>query len=224
MKIISHQLFVLCAVSLWLFNINAFAQSTSLLDLVGQQDIAAVKMRLTTLSSSQLSEELAAKSGRGDTALLITARDGNLELFDLLVAAGADINALDPNRRDVLNIAITTRNVALAKRALAAGIDATMVTSRYQGSALIYGSAKGQLEIVTMLIAAGAPLDRVNNIGWTALLEAVILGNGGQVYQDIVAALLQAGADKSIADSQGATPLEHAQSKGFTEIAALLSE
>jgi uncharacterized protein len=36
-----------------------------------------------------------------------------------------------------------------------------------------------RLETVRTLIQAGVAVDHVNNLGWRALLEAVILGEGG---------------------------------------------
>ncbi len=73
-----------------------------------------------------------------------------------------------------------------------------------------------------MLIAAGAPLDHINNIGWTALIEAVVLGNGGPDHQRTVAALVGAGADTMIGDSDGVTPLAMAEARGYSEIAAII--
>jgi hypothetical protein len=63
----------------------------------------------------------------------------------------------------------------------------------------------------------------VNDLGWTALLEAVILGNGSRPYQQIVRTLLDAGADPSIADKNGVTALEHARNKGHDQIARILA-
>ncbi|KAG1649051.1 Fructosamine kinase FrlD [Nymphon striatum] len=124
--------------------------------------------------------DLEAQNVQGDTAVITAARLGNLVAIEALVNAGADINALDRNKRDILNIAITTQNIDLARHALSLGADPTLVTSVYDGGAIIYGSAKGAVEIVEMLIAAGAPVNRVNNLGWTALLEVAILGDGSQ--------------------------------------------
>ena len=72
------------------------------------------------------------------------------------------------------------------------------------------------------LIAAGAPLDHVNNLGWTALIEAVILGDGGPRHQRVVEALLDAGADRELADRQGRTPLDLAEMAGHVAIAEML--
>ncbi len=160
----------------------------------------------------------------GDTPLLLAARSGNLAIMDLLIERGANINQLDGSKRDILNIAISQKNSRLVRWALDHHIDPTMVTSIYQGSALIYACHQGQVEIVNMLIQAGAPLDRVNNLGWTALLETTILGNGSNVYQQITRLLVDAGANRNIKDRDGKTPLDHARQRGYYGIAKILKE
>ena len=158
----------------------------------------------------------------GDSPLISAARIGNLKVMDLLLKHGANINQLDAKKRDILNIAISHKNPDLARWALANGIDPTMVTSIYEGSALIYACHQGQVEIVSMLINAGAPLNRINNIGWTALLETTVLGDGSEKYQQITRLLVDVGADKTIADRNGKTPLDHAKERGHKEIVEIL--
>ena len=65
------------------------------------------------------------------------------------------------------------------------------------------------------LIAAGAPLDHVNNLHWTALIEAIVLGDGGARHQATLQALLDAGADFRLADRDGRTPLQLARARGY---------
>ena len=101
---------------------------------------------------------------------------------------------------------------------LAGGASAKLVTSRYDGTALIAAAHLGHDGVVRQLIAAGAPLDHVNNLHWTALIEAVVLGDGRARHQAVVAALLAAGANTSLADRDGKTPLQLAKSRGYTEI------
>ncbi len=198
---------------------TAQAAEPDLIRLVEVGDLAGVDRLL-----AKGDVDLEVRSRFGDTALLLAARRGELEIFDRLTKAGANIDAFDAKKRDVLNISISVGNPELTRRALKAGIDPTKVTSIYEGSALIFASAEGAVEIVEMLIAAGAPLDRVNNIGWTALLEAVILGDGGVRYQRITTALLAAGADKTIADRTGKTPLDIARARGYSELVKLLEK
>jgi ankyrin repeat protein len=164
------------------------------------------------------------RDAQGDTAVLMAARKGDLVALEILVLAGANVNALDVKRRDVLNIAISNKNTALARNALELGSDPTLVTSIYDGGAIIYGSAKGEVAIVEMLLKAGAPVNRINNLGWTALLEVAILGDGSERYQRIATALIDAGADRSIEDKHGRTPYDHAVSQGNQILARILRQ
>lgn len=61
------------------------------------------------------------------------------------------------------------------------------------GTALIPASDRGHVDMVRALLGTGIAIDHINDLGWTALLEAVILGDGGPAHQQIVRALLEAG-------------------------------
>jgi len=89
------------------------------------------------------------------------------------------------------------------------------VTSRYDGTALIAAAHLGHAEVVRTLIRAGAPLDHVNNLGWTALIESIVLGDGSPRHTDTLAALLEAGANVNLPDRNGRTPLALAQARGY---------
>jgi ankyrin repeat protein len=95
-------------------------------------------------------------------------------------------------------------------------------TNRYGGTALITAAERGHVDTDCSLIAAGVDLDHVNNLGWTALLKAIILGNGGEHHQQIVEFLVETGADVNLADRDGVKPLQHAYSRGYREIEAIL--
>lgn len=107
--------------------------------------------------------------------------------------------------------------------ALELGNLADLVTSRYEGTALIAAAHLGHAEVVRRLIAGGAPLDHINNLGWTALIESVVLGDGGPDHLATARALLDTGADPGIADRQGVTPLQHAQQRGYAEMAQAIA-
>lgn len=141
-----------------------------------------------------------------------------------LAAGGADLNALDGQAYDVLTIAAVADDPDLVSLAMALGNRPDLVTSVYDGTALIAAAHLGHAEVVRRLIAGGAPLDHVNNLGWTALMEAVILGDGGDAHIGTVRALVEAGADATIADRLGATPLRHAEARGYGAIAAILRD
>jgi ankyrin repeat protein len=71
---------------------------------------------------------------------------------------------------------------------------------------------------VRAILETGIDVDHVNNLGWTALLETVLLGDGDAAHVKILGMLLDAGADRSIADRDGVTALQHARSRGYDEM------
>jgi ankyrin repeat protein len=139
-----------------------------------------------------------------------------------LLKLGANPNALDAQRYDMITIAAVNDDVQMLAIALEGGGNARAVTSPYDGTALIAAAHLGHVEIVRALIAAKAPLNHVNNLGWTALLEAVVLGNGGGKHTATVEALVKAGADVTLPDRHGTTALGHARMRGYSQIARIL--
>jgi uncharacterized protein len=108
------------------------------------------------------------------------------------------------------------------RKLLSLGASAKLITSRYDGTALIAAAHLGHDGVVRQLIAAGAPLDHVNNLHWTAVIEAVVLGNGGARHQATLKALIDAKANLQLTDRSGLTPLHLARERGYAEMAAML--
>jgi ankyrin repeat protein len=168
--------------------------------------------------------DINARDSHGRTPLHVAGHRGHYELAQLLLKQGADANALDAQQYDLITIAAVRDDARMVRIAIAGGNNAKNVTSPYQGTALIAAAHLGHVEPVRALIEAGAPLDHVNNLGWTALLEAVILGDGGPRHVEIVRLLLAAGANTEIGDKGGVTALGHARSKGQARVVSLLEE
>ena len=165
-----------------------------------------------------------ARDGYGRTPLHVAAYGRHHDAMRALVAGGAAPNALERDRYDIVTIAAVADDVPTLKVALALGCSASNVTSRYDGTALIAAAHLGHAEVVRMLIAAGAPLDHVNNLGWTALIESIVLGDGGARHTATLKALLDAGTSTKIADRQGRSPLDLARGRGYKEMTALLEK
>jgi ankyrin repeat protein len=140
-----------------------------------------------------------------------------------LAAAGADLNALEYQRYDPVTIAAVANDEETLALLLQLGASASNVTSPYDGTALIAAAHLGHVGVVQQLIAAGAPLDHVNNLHWTALIEAVVLGDGGRRHTEVVRLLVAAGANPALADRDGNTPLMLARARGYKTIEALLT-
>ena len=162
--------------------------------------------------------DLDARDGSGRTPAHIAAFASNSSALRALAEAGADMNALENQRYDIVTIAAVANDPELMSLAIELGNRPDLVTSIYQGTALIAAAHLGHDEVVRRLIEAGAPLDHVNNLGWTALLEAIILGDGGPDHTATVRALVEAGANITIGDRNGVTPLQHAQRRGYKEM------
>ena len=162
------------------------------------------------------------RDAAGRTPLHVAAFRAQYDALRALVAGGGDINAKENDRYDVITIAAVKDDVRMVKLAIELGGNAKAITSRYDGTALIAAAHLGHDGVVDALIAAGAPLDHINNLGWTALIEAVILGDGGPRHTATVKSLVAAGADKAIGDRAGVTPLQHAQRRGYRAMVALL--
>jgi len=145
-----------------------------------------------------------------------------LEAARTLMQLGADANALEAQKYDIVTIAAVADDVPMLKVALEGGCKAGNITSPYYGTALIAAAHLGHDEVVRTLIAAKAPLNHVNSLGWTALLEAIVLGSGGTDHTATVEALVQAGADVNLADRHGTTALGHARTRGYSQIARIL--
>ncbi|MFJ3583078.1 ankyrin repeat domain-containing protein [Streptomyces sp. NPDC090127] len=157
------------------------------------------------------------------TPLLRAALADRVEAAALLVAAGADPDARDSRADTPWLVTGVTGSVPMMRVLLPAGPDLTL-TNRFGGTSLIPAAERGHVAYVrAVLRETDMDVDHVNRLGWTALLEAVILGDGGRAHEEIVELLITAGADPLLADHDGTTPLEHARRRGFTGIAGLLA-
>ena len=162
------------------------------------------------------------RDSNGRTPIIVAAFMKQHDAMRALAAAGANVNALDNDRYDMVTIAAVANDVPTLETALAIGNRAGNITSRYDGTALIAAAHLGNVDVVRVLIRAGAPLDHVNNLGWTALIESIVLGDGGARHTATLKALVDAGANVNIADRNGRTPLRLAQANGYREMVTIL--
>ena len=163
-----------------------------------------------------------ARDAQGRTPLHVATFARQREAIRHLAKAGADLGALENDRYDAVTIAAVADDEETLRVLLALGASARLTTSRYDGTALIAAAHLGHDGVVRRLIAAGAPLDHVNNLHWTALIEAIVLGDGGARHVATLVALLNAGASTALADREGRTPLALARSRGYTPMVLLL--
>jgi len=164
------------------------------------------------------------RDGHGRTPLHVAVFQKQREAVRALLARGANPNALEQQRYDPVTIAAVADDVETLRILLAGGASARNVTSPYDGTALIAAAHLGHAEVVRELIKAGAPLDHVNNLGWTALIESIVLGDGGKRHTETLRRLVEAGASVNLADRNGQTPLTLARRRGYTEMMRILEQ
>jgi ankyrin repeat protein len=157
--------------------------------------------------------------------LIAAAYANDVEEARRLIEAGADVNAKDETVQNAYLIAASEvgDDPRLLELTLANGANVASLDS-YNGTGLIRAADRGYTTIVPRLLETDIDVDHVNRLGWTALLEAIILGGGDEAHTEVVRLLVAAGVDVNLADGQGVTPLAHAEQSGYDGIAEILRE
>ena len=168
--------------------------------------------------------DINARDPLGRTPLMVAVYRRDLAVAQALIGSGANVNALEHQSYDAITIAAVQNDAAMLDLLIEAGGNTRAITSPYAGTALVAAAHLGNVEAVQALIAARAPLDHVNRLGMTALIEAIVLGDGGARHQAVVAALVAAGADVNLGNNQSTRPYALAVDKGFTAIAGILQQ
>ena len=156
---------------------------------------------------------------KGETPLLIATHENFIDIAKQLIDAGADINVQDQISDSPYLYAGAQGKTGILAYMLEKQVPDQQKVNRFGGNALIPAAEKGHLENVKLLLKDGrADINHQNNYGYTALIEAVALKDGSEIYQQIVKVLLEGGADKTLKDNTGRTAEDYARSLGYTEM------
>jgi uncharacterized protein len=202
-------------------NAAEIARYTGLHAAAYRGDVLAIEEMLVGKSAAATSE-LNARDSYGRTPVHVATFARQRPAIRALAQAGANLGLLERDLYDAVTIATVADDEETLRVLLALGASAKLITSVYQGTALIAAAHLGHDGVVRQLIAAGAPLDHVNNLHWTAVIEAIVLGNGGARHQSTLKALIAAKANLQLADRQGNTPLALAKARGYQEMVTML--
>ena len=187
-------------------------------DAAARGDLPALKRLLASGANVN------ARDSHGRTPLHVASFARQHDSVRVLAKAGADLDALENDRYDAVTIASVADDEGTLRLLLSLGASPRQITSRYDGTALIAAAHLGHEGVVRQLIAAGAPLDHINNLHWTALIESIVLGDGGPRHQATLSALIQAGANFQQPDRHGRTPLDLARQRGYVSMERLLMQ
>lgn len=184
---------------------------------------AAHRGNITAIEAAAAAKvDLNVRDSAGRTPLHVAVFAKKRDAVRALVKAGANINLLENDRYDGITIASVADDEETLRTLIELGASAKLTTSRYDGTALIAAAHLGHDGVVRQLIAAGAPLDHVNNLHWTAVIESIVLGDGGKRHQATLEALIKAGANLQLADRAGNTPLALARQRGYGAMVRML--
>lgn len=192
--------------------------------------------------NTAIPDALAQPGESGMTPLMFAALSGKADAVEVLLKAGAKVDARAKDGRNALMYAAGWSDAAAVRSLIDAGarLDAR---SEDQWTPLMLAASRGSIESLDALIAAGANMEYKNRWGQTALIGAALVADvekvkrllrgspinatdanglsalnvacGGSEESDpVVAALIEAGADPKIADSDGVTPLMRAADRG----------
>lgn len=199
---------------------NMKQQSNDLIEAVENNDEKKVKEIL-----QDMSYPINEMNDKQETPLLIATQENYIEVAKLLIKAGADINKQDSNQDSPYLYAGAEGKTEILKYMIEHAEPNQDIVNRFGGNALIPAAEKGHVSNVKLLLADGkVDIDHQNNFGYTALIEAVALRDGSEVYQQIVEELLAYNADKELRDESGKTALDYAKEKGYTKMIKMLEE
>lgn len=192
-------------------------------NLIADYLLAAQQGELAKLKSClRQGVDINAVNRQGQTAITLASLNKKYDCVATLIDAGADINKQDHTCLNPFLICCLNNDLTLLRLIIPARPDLNRLT-RFGGVGLTPACEKGHLDIVQELLHRTAiNLNHTNFVGWTPLLEAIVLNDGGETQQAIVALLLEHGASPHMTDKYGKTPLELAREKGFEKIAQLL--
>lgn len=182
-----------------------------LIDAVINGDVELVRKLVTT-------ENVNFQDKNMSTPLMFAAElenpEKSLQIVQILLDSGADVNLNNTLINDALIFATKTNNTDVIKLLIKAGANINNINNRGDNS-LIWSSSYGNAEIVELLLKLGANPNIQNDKKATAL--HFVTSN-----KNITKLLLDAGANPNLQDSDGDTPLTDAVSKNNIEIVKLL--
>jgi len=166
--------------------------------------------------------------------LYLATELSNLEMIDLLLKKGALVDfPFDKERtkeQEGMDVIDPTPLLYAGAHGQAKIIERLIqedpnleIRNHYGGNALIPAAEKGHYETAKVLLEkTDIDIDFINYLGWTALLEVVILSKNKDMQVKMAKLLLDHHAGVSIKDKDGIDALTHAKRNKHKELVELL--
>lgn len=190
----------------------------SFLEAASKGDVAALQ------NYAAQGVDLNARNKQKRTAILLAAMNDHYDAVAYLIEAGADIDLQDETCFNPFLYGCINGKLELVQMMVKAGTNVELLT-RFGGVGITPASEKGHVEIVReLLTTTDINVNHTNFVGWTPLIEAIILNDGGERQQEVIRLLIAHGANVHMVDKYGVTPLTLARQKGYKEIEQILLE
>ncbi len=157
------------------------------------------------------------KTKYGETALHFSVSSGELWLVEMLVKAGADVNAIDNDRISPLDVAARINEFDIAEFLINANANVHL-QNRHGYTPLHTAASHGNDGICELLIKAGADVNARTANGHTPLHNAASMSGSSsselegadliRVYKRICKMLVKAGTDVDAKDNRGSTAFD----------------
>lgn len=183
--------------------------------LKGEKTLEKIS-QLDSFNVAEVNEE-------GQSPLHLAVLNNNIEIAALLLQKGFNPNQKDNNQLSPLIASAANGLDEMFELLLLYHPDLKQV-NRFGGTALLPSSEKGFIKVVQKALDAGVPVNHQNRLGWTALLEAVILGNEGFLFRDIIEELVSHGADVEIKDFDSLSGIDYAEKRNSQFILPILEK
>lgn len=139
-----------------------------------------------------------------------------LEIAVILIAAGADINAVDESGATALHMAVTGGLEELARLLIDYGADVNRKTGYHKLTPLHQAASGGYINLVKLLLEKGADVNAASAAWWTPLHAAK--------NKETAEILVENGANVNALSEKGLSPLSEAVSMGDIELSKFLVE
>ncbi|WDK23059.1 hypothetical protein CGRA01v4_14350 [Colletotrichum graminicola] len=156
------------------------------------------------------------KSNSGRSVLVYECKIGNIEVAQMLLDMGANIDVTGIGGQTALIAASMNGHLDVVKLLLNNGADISDIDDNGYTS-LGVASAEGYFEVAELLLNKGASVSSEGINGWTPLYSAVFNG-----HIPVVKLLLDHGANVTVTDNDGWTPIGLVSYHGHPEVAELL--
>ena len=171
----------------------AMAPDSPVADAAMRSDVESVRSLL------KHGADVNAAQGDGMTALHWAAVNGDVETAEILIYAGAGVDAQTRlGSYTPLHLASREGHAEVLKSLLAAGVDVNALTSTGGVAALHFSAAAGDVEAIKALVKHGAELDKAESVwGHTPLIFAAAKNRA-----EAVTVLLHSGADPVVSGAR----------------------